>query len=66
MDLFVKYLQEMIKENYAKGGRFVPADKVKPKILNTALKTYASGCSLEKSLQCAILVVSDMGLLAIF
>lgn len=47
MDLFVKYLKSMVYDNYAKGNSFIPADKLKPKVLNNALKTFARGCSQE-------------------
>ncbi len=48
MDLFKKYLKEMIKDNYAKGNRFVPVEMLKPIVLKNALSTFAKGCSYEK------------------
>ena len=48
MDLFRKYLKEMIEENPVTSRKFVPVEKLKPKVLRNALSTFAWGCTTDK------------------
>lgn len=47
MDLFKKYLKDMVEDDFAAGGYFVPVDKLKPKVLMNALSTFAKDCQTE-------------------
>ena len=48
MDLFQKYLQERIDENYKTDKFFVPVDKLKPKVFANALGVFGKGGRPDK------------------